>query len=237
VGPGVTIIEDAAHAAGARTPDGPVGSCRHADMAVFSFHPVKTITCGEGGMVTTRDPELRDRLLEFRTHGITMAPERDEGGWYREQRTLGFNYRLTDIQSALGHSQLGKLEAFVERRNAIAARYRDALVDLDALELAPGAPPGSRHAYHLFAVRHRDGAPARRRLYDALRERGIFCQVHYLPVYRHPWYERAYGYAAGLCPEAERYYAGCLSLPCFPALTPEEQDSVIDALVTLLRDA
>ena len=166
-----------------------------------------------------------------------MAPERDEGGWYREQRTLGFNYRLTDLQSALGRSQLGKLEAFVERRNEIADRYRDALAGIDALELAPAAPAGSRHAYHLFAVRHRDGAPARRRLYDALRERGILCQVHYLPVYRHPWYAETYGYGAGLCPEAERYYAGCLSLPCFPALTPEEQDSVVDALVTLLRDA
>jgi UDP-4-amino-4,6-dideoxy-N-acetyl-beta-L-altrosamine transaminase len=230
VGPDVAIIEDAAHAAGASTPDEVVGACRHADMAVFSFHPVKTITSGEGGMVTTRDERLRDRLAAFRSHGIVMAPERDEGGWYREQRALGFNYRLTDLQSALGRSQLAKLDAFVARRNAIADRYREALAGVPSLTLAPAAPAGSRHAHHLFAVHHSDGAAARRALYDRLRERGILCQVHYLPVYRHPWYAETYGYAPGLCPEAERYYAGCLSLPCFPALTDGEQDRVIEEI-------
>ena len=224
VGGDVVIIEDAAHAAGARTPDEPVGACRHSDMAVFSFHPVKTLTTGEGGMVTTRSEELRDRLAAFRTHG-QGAPAADEP-WLRPQTELGFNYRLTDFQSALGSSQLKRLDAFVARRNAIANRYREALADLDDLELPPAAPDGYLHAYHLFIVRH----PERRALYDALRERGIYPQVHYVPVYRHPWYARTYGYAPGLCPEAERYYAGCLSLPCFPALSDGEQDSVIDAL-------
>jgi UDP-4-amino-4,6-dideoxy-N-acetyl-beta-L-altrosamine transaminase len=228
VGDGVVIVEDAAHAAGARTPDEPVGACRHSDMAVFSFHPVKTMTTGEGGMVTTRSEELRDRLAAFRTHGMD-APGGDEP-WLRPQTELGFNYRLTDIQSALGSSQLERLDAFVARRNEIADRYRAALADLDRLELPPAAPDGYRHAYHLFVVWHRDGAEARRALYDALRERGIFPQVHYVPVYQHPWYAKTYGYAPGLCPEAERYYAGCLSLPCFPALTDGEQDRVIDAL-------
>jgi perosamine synthetase len=224
VGADVVIIEDAAHAAGAHTPDEPVGACRHSDMAVFSFHPVKTMTTGEGGMVTTRSAQLRDRLAAFRTHGLG-APAPDEP-WLRPQTELGFNYRLTDFQSALGSSQLQRLEAFVARRNAIADRYRAALADLDGLELPAAAPDGYRHAYHLFVVWH----PERRALYDGLRERGIYPQVHYVPVYLHPWYAQTYGYAPGLCPAAERYYAGCLSLPCYPALTDGEQDTVIEAL-------
>jgi perosamine synthetase len=237
VGDDVTIIEDAAHAIGARTPDGPVGNCRHADMAAFSFHPVKTITSGEGGMVTTRRDELAQRLREFRSHGMVKDParlQRDEGGWYAEQQDLGFNYRLTDLQSALGRSQLGKLERFVARRNEIAERYCELLGDLEQLELAPAAPTGCRHAYHLFVVRHRDGSSARRRLYDGLHERGILAQVHYLPVYRHPWYQRSYGYAEGICPVAETYYAGALSLPCFPALTDREQEQVAVAVRDLV---
>lgn len=230
VGDHVVIIEDAAHAAGAVTPDEPVGACRHSDMAVFSFHPVKTMTTGEGGMVTTRSGDLRDRLAAFRTHGQDAPPAGSDEPWLRPQTTLGFNYRLTDIQSALGSSQLKRLGAFVARRNELAERYREALAGVDALELAPAAPPGHRHAYHLFVVRCRAGAQARRDLYDTLRERGIYTQVHYVPVYLHPWYQRTYGYRAGLCPEAERYYAGCLSLPCFPGLTESEQDLVIREL-------
>jgi perosamine synthetase len=233
VGDTVTIIEDAAHAIGALTPDGPVGACRHADMAVFSLHPVKTITSGEGGMVTTRRGDLAERLRMFRTHGMTGDPawlEREEGRWYYEQRELGFNYRLTDIQSALGRSQLAKLERFVARRNEVADRYRELLGDIERLELPPAAPPDHRHAHHLFVVRHREGAEARRRLYDGLHERGILAQVHYLPVYLHPWYRNTHGYAEGLCPAAEGYYAGCLSLPCFPALGDIEQERVAAAV-------
>ncbi len=151
-----------------------------------------------------------------------------------EQQSLGFNYRLTDIHAALGISQIAKLDRFVARRNAIAARYDELLGDLDVLTPAPDAPAGTRHGRHLYVVHHRDGAQARRRLYDGLRERGIFAQVHYLPVYRHPWYRETYGYAAGLCPAAEDYYAGCLSLPCFPALTDAEQDSVVEAVRALV---
>ncbi len=230
VGPETVIIEDAAHALGARGPGGPVGDAVHADMSVFSFHPVKAVTTGEGGAVTVRDPSLRDRLLAFRTHGMTKDPGRlerpTEGGWYMEQHELGFNYRITDLQCALGTSQLGKLERFTEARNAVAERYREALRDVDGLRLPPAAPPGARHAYHLFVVWVRD----RRALYDALRERGILAQVHYLPVYLHPYYRETYDYAPGLCPEAEAYYAGCLSLPCFPSLTEAEQDTVIAAV-------
>jgi perosamine synthetase len=237
VGNDVAIVEDAAHALGAHTPDGPVGCARHADMAVFSFHPVKAITSGEGGMVTTRDSDTAQRLREFRTHGMVKDPsrlERREGGWHHEQHDLGFNYRLTDLQAALGRSQLSKLERFVARRNELADRYRESLGDLPQLELAPAAPRGSRHAHHLFVVRHRGGAAARRRLYDGLRERGILTQVHYQPVYHHPWYARAYGYETGLCPNAETYYAGCLSLPCFPALSDTDQGRVIAAVRELV---
>jgi perosamine synthetase len=236
LGDAVTIIEDAAHALGALTPEEPVGACRHADMAVFSFHPVKAITSGEGGMVTTRRGELADRLREFRTHGMVRDPsrlEQAEGGWYFEQQDLGFNYRLTDMQSALGRSQLAKLERFVTRRNELAERYRALLGDVEKLELPPAAAAGQRHAYHLFVIRHRDGASARRRLYEGLREREILAQVHYLPVYRHPWYRRTYGYADGLCRAAEDFYAGCLSLPCFPGLTDDEQERVAAAVRTI----
>lgn len=233
VGPDVAIIEDAAHAVGAHAPDEPVGACTHSDMAVFSFHPVKTITTGEGGMVTTRDARLRDRLATFRTHGIVRGGA-DEGGWFQQQTELGFNYRLTDLQAALGSSQLRRLTDFVERRNAVAERYREGLAGLDALELPPAAPPGALHAHHLFVVRCREGAGARRALYDALHARGILVQVHYVPVYRHPYYRERYGYAEGLCPEAERLYLGCLSLPCFPDLTDDDQQTVIDAVAETL---
>lgn len=234
VGDGVTIIEDAAHALGGRAADGPVGSCRHSDMAIFSFHPVKAVTSGEGGIVTTRDEALRDRLARFRNHGFVRDPEllvnEQEGGWYHEQQELGFNYRISDIQSALGRSQMTKLGSFVARRNEVAERYRDALGDLDWLELPPGAATPSLHAYHLFAIRLRGGGAARQSLYRHLHERGILAQVHYIPVYRHPYYEQAFGYTRGLCPEAERYYESCLSLPCFPALTEAEQEEVIAAV-------
>ena len=235
VGPDMTIIEDAAHAIGAHGAGERVGACTHSDMAVFSFHPVKGITTGEGGMVTTRDATLRDRLAAFRTHGIVRGDDSEEGGWVQAQRALGFNYRLTDIQAALGTSQLRRLDDFVARRNAIADRYRAGLADIQALELAPEAPPGLRHAYHLFVVRCRDGAPVRRALYDGLHARGVLVQVHYLPVYHHPYYRERYRYRPGLRPEAERYYAGCLSLPCFPDLTPSDQQTVIDAVKEVLR--
>jgi perosamine synthetase len=235
--PDVRIVEDAAHALGAHVDGELVGSCRHSDMAIFSTHPIKLITTAEGGVVTTRDPELRERLAMFRNHGFTTDPtrmSRAEGGWYREQVELGFNYRLSDLHSALGRSQLDKLEQFVQRRNDIAARYREMLADVPGIGLPPEAPRGSRHAYHLFAVTLDEGAEARRRVYDGLHARGILVQVHYLPVYLHPYYRDTYGYQPGLCPEAESYYERCLSLPCYPALREDEQDQVVAALGELV---
>lgn len=237
LGDDVVIVEDAAHALGAYTPDERVGACTYSEMTVFSFHPVKAVTSAEGGVVTTRDEALADSLRRFRSHGLTKDPQRlvrDEGGWHQEQQELGFNYRLTDVHSALGRSQMAKLERFVTRRNEIAARYRELLTDIDALELPPEAPAGARHAYHLFVVRLREGAAARRHLYDGLRAQGVFAQVHYLPVYRHPYYERTFGFPPGLCPNAEELYSGCLSLPCFPALTDEEQVVVASSVRELL---
>lgn len=238
VGDEVTIIEDGAQALGARRGDEVVGSCRHSEMTTLSFHPVKAVTSAEGGIVTTRDPRLRERMLSFRNHGLVREPaklrERDQGGWYYEQQELGFNYRLSDVHSALGRSQMLKLDGFIEARNAIAARYREWLAEVEQLELAPAAPAGSLHAYHLFVVRHREGVAARRRLYDGLREREILAQVHHVPVHLHPWYRDRYGYGPGLCPEAESYYAGCLSLPCFPDLSEVDQRRVVEAVKELV---
>jgi UDP-4-amino-4,6-dideoxy-N-acetyl-beta-L-altrosamine transaminase len=240
VGDDVTIIEDAAHALGARRPDGGVvGDARAADMVMFSFHPVKAVTTGEGGAITTRSAALAGRLRELRSHGMVRTPERlraagpDDGAWYHEQHELGHNWRLTDVASALGASQVAKLERFIAARNAVASRYRAALGELESLVLPPAAPDGGRHAYHLFVVRHRGCAAARRALFDGLRARGVLAQVHYLPVHLHPYYRERFGTGPGLCPAAEAWYDGCLSLPCHPGLGEEDQERVIEAVRAL----
>jgi dTDP-4-amino-4,6-dideoxygalactose transaminase len=224
------VVEDAAHALGAASPDGPVGSCARSDLCTFSFHPVKAVTTGEGGAVTTNSHELAARLRQFRSHGIVPRPDHPEhGGWYMEAAVLGHNLRLTDLQAALGVSQLGKLGRFVDRRNELAARYRERLAGLP-LELPPDAPPGVTHAYHLFAVR----VPRRREVYDAMRAAGIGVQVHYVPIYRHALYADL-GISPGDFPETERAYAGLLSLPLYPTLTDDEQDRVVDTLAAALH--
>lgn len=215
------VIEDAAHALGAMTPDGPVGGCARSDMCCFSFHPVKAITTGEGGAVTTNDDHLAGRLRTFRHHGIVRAP--DDGAWAYGIPEVGFNYRLTDIQAALGTSQLAKLERFVKRRQDIAGRYRELLADLP-VELPPAAPPGYTHAHHLFPVVVAD----RRRVFDAMRAAGIGVQVHYVPIYQHAAY--AGPAQAANFPVTERVYAGLISLPIFPDLTDAEQDRVVAEL-------
>lgn len=217
------VIEDAAHALGALTPDGPVGNCAHSDLCCFSFHPVKVVTTGEGGAVTTNDDDLAAALRRFGRHGVTPRP--DLGGWAYEIAEEGFNYRLSDIGAALGASQLRKLERFVDRRNELAARYRVVLDELPVI-LPPSAPPGWRHAYHLFPVQ----VPDRSRVYDALRADEIHVQVHYVPLYRHP----RFGADVAAFPATEAVYAGLLSLPLFPDLTDPEQDQVVDALTRAL---
>jgi UDP-4-amino-4,6-dideoxy-N-acetyl-beta-L-altrosamine transaminase len=221
------VVEDAAHALGASTPDGPVGNCAHSDLCVFSFHPVKAITTGEGGAVTTNDAELAERLRTFRSHGMVRKPE--QGGWYYEIEELGYNYRITDLQAALGASQLERLGSFIAQRNALAHRYHQLLAGVDGVELPPVAPDGFRHAYHLFPVRVRE----RRRVFDAMRAANIGVQVHYLPIYRHPVYADLHVSSAEY-PETERAYEGLLSLPMFPALTKSDQDRVVEVLTASL---
>lgn len=220
------IVEDAAHALGARTGDGPVGNCARSDMCMFSFHPVKHVTTGEGGIITTNDPELAARLRRFRSHGTIPMPQ--NGGWYYEAVETGFNYRMTDLQAALGTSQLRKLDRFVTRRRELADRYRSLLADLP-LVLPPGDIGQRKHAYHLFPIRVDD----RGGVYDRLRKRGIGVQVHYVPVHHHP--VTAHLGPAGRYPNCEQAYAQLLSLPLFPTLTDDEQDEVVAALEASLR--
>jgi len=219
------VIEDAAQALGAHTPDGPVGNCAHSDLTTFSFHPVKSITTGEGGAVTTNDDELAERLRRFRHHGLQPVPE--EGPWATRIDEVGFNYRLTDIQAALGSSQLAKLDRFIARREELAARYDAALADLDVVT-PPAAPPGWTHARHLYPVL----VERRAEVVAALQARGIGVQVHHVPIHHHP------AYRAGTTPDdlpvTECLYAHLVSLPLFVDLTVDEQDTVIDALREVL---
>jgi len=233
-----TVIEDAAHGLGARYADGtPVGSCPNGIvMTAFSFHPVKSITTGEGGAVTTNDADLAAAMRRFRHHGIERDRSKfvgaDEGPWYHEMHDLGFNYRITDFQCALGLTQLKKLDGFVEARNEIADAYRDRLAPVEDVILPAAATGAGRHAYHLFAIR----VPAARRrgVFDALRADGLGVQVHYLPIYRHPWYRTTYGYEAGLCPNAEAYYAGAISIPIYPGMSKDDVERVARSLETAL---
>jgi UDP-4-amino-4,6-dideoxy-N-acetyl-beta-L-altrosamine transaminase len=235
---GMVVIEDAAHALGGRRPAGPVGGDGLADMSVFSLHPVKAVTSGEGGVVTTEDDELADRLRTFRTHGIRRRSDPDDvlaGGWHYDIDSLGFNYRITDFQCALGESQLARLETFVAERNRVAAAYREALAGLEGIALPAEPPPGGLHAYHLFVVRFREGAARRRHVYDGLRAAGIGTQLHYIPIYRHGLYRGlGYGDEAARCPNAEAYYREALSLPMFPAMRDADVERVAAELARAL---
>jgi UDP-4-amino-4,6-dideoxy-N-acetyl-beta-L-altrosamine transaminase len=226
------IIEDACHAPGGFFVDSEgkqrnCGSGQLAELAIFSFHPVKHIATGEGGMITTNDDALARHLRRLRTHGIerdaTGLLRQDEGGWYMEMQELGYNYRISDILCALGISQLSRADEGLARRRALAATYDVAFAAVPGVDvLAPGLPG---HAYHLYVIQ----VANRRELYEYLRTKNILAQVHYVPVHRMPYYEKL-GWKAGDFPHAEAYYARCLSLPLYPTLTDEEQAYVIDCV-------
>lgn len=227
---GIGLVADAAHSLGASYRGRRVGTL--ADASAVSFHPVKPITTAEGGAVLTDDPVVARRARLFQTHGITRDGsellEPDEGPWWYEQHHLGFNYRLTDVQAALGRSQLRRLDAFIARRRELAALYDRAFADASDIEL-PGRRAHAEPGWHLYVIRVRDEAH-RRPLFERLRADGIGVQVHYLPVYFHPYY-RDLGYRRGLAPNAERFYRTAISLPIFPAMTDDDVSRVAEAVL------
>ena len=231
---GFKIIEDASHAIGAADGAARVGACRYADVTVFSFHPVKIITTGEGGAALTNDVRIAQRLALFRSHGITRDPSLMEGTtdgpWAYEQIGLGYNYRMTDIQAALGHTQLARIDAFIERRRGIAALYDRLLADMPIGR--PWRDPRMASAFHLYPVR----VPERRRVFEALQAEGIRVNVHYMPIYLQPYY-RHRGFAAGYCPQAERYYSEAISLPMYVELRDEQVERVALSLKHILAGA
>lgn len=231
---GFRIVEDGAHALGARYRDEPIGNGCYGDVITLSFHPVKLITTGEGGMLLARNDTLAERLTLLRTHGITRDPARleleSDGPWYYEQVALGHNFRLSDLQAALGESQLRRLPEFLARRRALVKRYRAGLAHLPATLPADDADEDS--AWHLFVIRV--AAERRRHVFEGLRAVGIGVNVHYIPVHLHPDYRRL-GFRAGQFPEAERYYREAITLPLFPGLGDAEQDRVMVELHRLLQ--
>lgn len=239
---GIPVIEDAAHALGAEYKGKKVGAL--ADMTILSFHPVKAITTGEGGMVLTGNQEFYERLQTFRTHGITKDAkklQKNEGAWYYEMQDLGFNYRLTDFQCALGISQCKKLDQFIHRRREIAKRYTDAFTELPEI-VAPYEKKDVRSAYHIYVIQLEiEKLQANRKtIFDALRAENIGAQVHYIPVHYHPYYQQHGGYKKGDFPNAERYYERTITLPLFPKMTNQDIEDVIQAvqkIITFYRKA
>ncbi len=230
---GFKIIEDASHAIGGKYRGEAIGNCRYSDITVFSFHPVKIITTGEGGMAMTNDAQLAKRMQLLRSHGITRDVNEMthalDGPWYYQQTDLGYNYRMTDLQAALGLSQMKRLDEFVAKRHAIAKRYDQLLANLPVI--LPWQHADSYSGLHLYVIRLNLGeiGKAHRQVFEALRAAGIGVNLHYIPVYRQPYYE-GLGFQVGHCPEAERYYTEAISLPMYPGLTEEQQLQVVCAL-------
>jgi len=234
---GFAIMQDASHAIGAKYQGKPTGDGRFSDLTVFSFHPVKIITTGEGGMIVTNRTDLYETLLRLRTHGITreakLLTQPSHGPWYYEQLELGYNYRITDIQAALGASQMERLEEFVTRRRALAAHYNELL---KALPLTlPYQQADTDSSWHLYVIRlHLERiSKTHRQVFEELRANGIGVQLHYIPVPTQPYYQEL-GFKAGYCPEAERYYGEAISLPMFAAMTDADQDRVVGTLTKIL---
>ena len=249
---GFAVIEDASHAIGGYYKNEPVGNCRYSDIAVFSFHPVKIITTAEGGMAVTNSSELSQKMDLLRSHNITRNPalfadtrystsenvqqtsNTKPPPWYYEQIDLGYNYRMTELQAALGFSQLQRLDEFVARRQELAARYDRLLADFPLI--TPWQHPDAYSAWHLYVIRLKleEIGPSRREVFDYLRQQGIGVNVHYIPVHTQPYYQ-ALGFKHGQYPEAEKYYQEAITLPLFPAMSEDEQDKVINTLQEALK--
>jgi len=235
---GFKIIEDASHAIGGRYLDRPIGGCQYSDITVFSFHPVKIITTAEGGLATTNDKELSERMQLFRSHGVTRDPElmtkESAGGWYYQQVDLGFNYRMTELQAALGVSQMERLDEFVALRHKCQVRYDELLIDLSIT--TPYQDLNSYSALHLYPIRIQIDKvkSTRKEIFEALRKNDIGVNVHYIPVHTQPYYENM-GFRKGDYPNAENYYESAISIPLFHVMTFEQQDQVIAALEKVLK--
>ena len=230
---GFRIIEDASHAIGGKYENKAIGGCQYSDITVFSFHPVKIITTGEGGMCLTNDPNLAISLNRYRSHGIVRQASEmthiPDGPWYYQQIELGYNYRMTDIQAALGLSQMSRLDEFVATRHSIAKRYNE-LLKQDWLEL-PWQHPDTYSGLHLYIIRVKKNKQGitHRQLFEKLRNAGILVNLHYIPVYKHPYYE-AIGYDKHEFPQSEAYYSEAISIPMFATLTEAEQQFVVDSI-------
>jgi len=230
---GFKIIEDASHAIGSKYRGEPVGNCRYSDITVFSFHPVKIITTGEGGMAVTNDLKLANRLTQLRSHGITRAPQEmtqvPDGPWYYQQIDLGFNYRMTDIQAALGLSQIARLDEFLTKRRTIAKKYDDLLSDMWLK--TPWQHAESCSSYHLYIVRLKKEEIkfSQKDIFERLRSYGIIVNLHYIPIYRHPYFT-AMGFNRQNFPESEAYYSEAISLPIYPGLQENQQLEVVERI-------
>jgi len=233
------VVEDACHALGAKYKGSPVGSCKYSDATIFSFHPVKHITTGEGGAVLTNDREVYEKLLMFRNHGITKDRKKfkkePHGDWYYEMQFLAPNYRMTDLQAALGISQLKKLERFVDRRREIARIYNEAFKETPYFDIPPERDY-AYHSYHLYPIRLKGRLQDKKKeIFQRLREEGLGVQVHYIPVYFHPYYETL-GYKKGLCPKAEKFYRSEITLPLYPAMDDGDVEFVIEKVFKVFRN-
>lgn len=234
---GFHVIEDASHAIGGQYQGEPIGNCRYSDITVFSFHPVKIITTAEGGMALTNSSELAKRMALLRSHGITRDPalmtKVPDGPWYYQQIDLGFNYRMTELQAALGLSQMTRLDDFVARRHQLAFQYDTALQDLPLT--LPWQHPDSYSGLHLYVIRIEDDSPLEhKQVFEALRERGVGVNLHYIPIHLQPYYQEL-GFKVGDFPNAEQYYARAISIPMFHGMTDDEQNFVIQTIQDVLR--
>ena len=234
---GFKIIEDASHAIGGKYKNEPIGNCKYSNITVFSFHPVKIITTAEGGLLTTRDSGIAQKLVDLRSHGITRDPAKlihqDQGAWYYEQHSLGFNYRMTELQAALGVSQMNELDRFVSRRHVLVNRYEQGLFGLPIVK--PWQHPESYSSFHLYVIQIAKGTSFNRReLFDWLQKSGVLANVHYIPIHLQPFYLQM-GFKSGDFPNAEAYYENTISLPLYVGLTEYDQDYVITMLKEYYR--